>query len=89
MQSPTVPRANCMKNRQSNFIVALLVALPLVSLSQGCYHRVVGVKGPAASQYDVYEPNLANDPPPSRTEDKQEKSQAKDEQTNKNWWWPF
>ena len=24
----------------------------------GCYRRVVGVKGPGASAYDVYEPNV-------------------------------
>lgn len=29
-----------------------------MTLNAGCYEHVVGVKGPGADAYDVYEPNV-------------------------------
>ncbi len=39
------------------FATAAALVIALVAAG-GCYRRVVGVKGPGASAYDVYEPNL-------------------------------
>ena len=39
----------------------------IVTLTGGCYKRVVGVKGPGTEAYDVYEPNLKT---PEKTQPK-------------------
>jgi|SoiMethySBSTD1v2_1073268.scaffolds.fasta_scaffold06531_12 hypothetical protein len=39
------------------FATIAVLALGIIAPS-GCYQRVVGVKGPGASAYDVYEPNV-------------------------------
>jgi hypothetical protein len=40
-------------------VLALAVAMTAgVVATAGCYERVVGVKGPGADAYDVYQPSL-------------------------------
>ncbi len=43
-------------------LILLLLAPSLVAiLESGCYRRVVNAKGPAAENYDIYEPNLKDE----------------------------
>ena len=44
-------------SRGWTFATSAVLATAII-VSSGCYKRVVGVKGPGASAYDVYEPNV-------------------------------
>lgn len=51
-----------MLKRNRSILCRLLPAIVLgVMPLSGCYERVVGVKGPGASTYKIYEPNLKED----------------------------
>jgi len=83
-----------MKHQRSIFLCVLAAMLLVLISAQGCYRRVVSAKGPAASTYDVYEPNLPDDPPPSRLGDKDQNGAEKSSEksapdSEKKWWWPF
>ncbi len=53
--------------RPSPFLMATMV-MTCMLLNGGCYERVVGVKGPNADAYDVYEPSVKSDRDPNKIE---------------------
>jgi hypothetical protein len=77
-----------MKHQLYIFTRLALAGVVVLTVTQGCYRRVVSVKGPASSQYSVYEPSVTEETSPSRTDKKEEKAKAEDEKSGKSWW-PF